>query len=358
MSTILIRDSLRKTVEMQSGGLQTVIYTNKGQPSFVNIIEKYDLSEISTELSGVHPAFKIGDEIKDIIMIGTYQGVVQNGELLSLPNKEPTQGYTYDQYLNIARNSAIGCHVMTNAEWSAIALKCQKNNTQSYGNTYNGRSAGDAELYGIRVDGKPLGSTTETGRAVTFTGSGPSEWRHNKEYNGISDLVGNNDEFVSGLRLLNGEFQVLKNNDAALQSSDLTELSKSWMAIDGRTGDLIIPNGIGTTATSVKFSNSGKAAYTLVLPQWYSFFEIKNPSDIPVLAPALKVLQALCLYPLLNNITSPIGTMGLNSSGERLSLRGGRWDVGGAGGIFRCSFNSLRSSLAGSNCVRPAYFNI
>ena len=43
MTTILIKDALRQSVEAASGGLQTVLYTAKGQPSFMNIIEKFDM---------------------------------------------------------------------------------------------------------------------------------------------------------------------------------------------------------------------------------------------------------------------------------------------------------------------------
>ena len=44
--TILIKDSLRQSVEVASGGLQTVLYTAKGQPTYMNIIQKYDMSTI------------------------------------------------------------------------------------------------------------------------------------------------------------------------------------------------------------------------------------------------------------------------------------------------------------------------
>ena len=50
MSTILIKDSLRQAVEAASGGLQTVLYTAKGQPTFMNIIEKFDMSTIDSSL--------------------------------------------------------------------------------------------------------------------------------------------------------------------------------------------------------------------------------------------------------------------------------------------------------------------
>ena len=41
--TILIKDSLRQSVEAASGGEQTVLYTTKGQPTYMNIIQKFDL---------------------------------------------------------------------------------------------------------------------------------------------------------------------------------------------------------------------------------------------------------------------------------------------------------------------------
>ncbi|WFL59424.1 hypothetical protein P8T61_10425, partial [Klebsiella pneumoniae] len=56
--TILIQDSLRRAVEAASGGAQTVLYTSAGDPSFVNIIPKFDVSTIDASLgSGTHPAF-------------------------------------------------------------------------------------------------------------------------------------------------------------------------------------------------------------------------------------------------------------------------------------------------------------
>ncbi|MFY0838400.1 hypothetical protein ACA371_28910, partial [Klebsiella pneumoniae] len=58
MSTIIIKDTLRQSVEAASGGAQTVLYTAKGQPSFVNIIPKVTIESIDPSLgTGTHPAF-------------------------------------------------------------------------------------------------------------------------------------------------------------------------------------------------------------------------------------------------------------------------------------------------------------
>ena len=64
--TILIKDSLRQSVEAASGGEQTVLYTAKGQPTYMNIIQKFDLSTIDASLSGIHPAFIVNGVEKPV----------------------------------------------------------------------------------------------------------------------------------------------------------------------------------------------------------------------------------------------------------------------------------------------------
>ena len=66
MTTILIKDKLRQSVEVASGGLRTVLYTTTGQPTFMNIVEKFLLSDIDASLPAtVHPAFIINGVEKD-----------------------------------------------------------------------------------------------------------------------------------------------------------------------------------------------------------------------------------------------------------------------------------------------------
>ncbi|MDE4663436.1 hypothetical protein PXW78_27055, partial [Klebsiella pneumoniae] len=85
MATILIKDRLRQSVEAASGGLQTIVYTKKGQPCFMNVLAKFDLSEVDSSLSGTHPAFIVDDKEFSQILIGTYQMRVIDGEMVSQP---------------------------------------------------------------------------------------------------------------------------------------------------------------------------------------------------------------------------------------------------------------------------------
>ncbi|WP_335961606.1 hypothetical protein [Acinetobacter haemolyticus] len=353
--TILIKDSLRQSVELASGGLQTVLYTAKGQATYMNIIQKYDMSTIDPSLSGTHPAFIVDGVEKPEIFIGTYQGRIVNGELLSLPNVDPTVSTNYDNFLTAARACGNGHHLITNAEWSAVALQCYKNNTQPMGNSYYGRSSQDPLLIGRRADGLNPGNTSGSPR--TLTGSGPVQWRHNGKENGIADLSGNVWEWNSGMRIFNGEIQVIADNNASKLAIDLGAASTEWKAIDGETGNLVTPNGSGTTAGTIKYANGGTADYTI---NGGSFGAIRNLSTTkPVTAAALARLKALCLYPHTENTASYNGDyFAKTMTDERLPIRGGSWNNAAVAGVFALRLFDARSNAPTSVGARPAFVNL
>lgn len=353
--TILIKDSLRQSVELASGGLQTVMYTAKGQPTYMNIIQKYDMSSIDASLSGTHPAFIVDGVEKPEIFIGTYQGRIVNGELLSLPNVEPSHSTNYDNFLTAARACGNGHHLITNAEWSAVALQCYKDNTQPLGNTYYGRSSEDPLLIGRRADGLNPGNTS--GSARTLTGSGPVQWRHNGKENGIADLSGNVWEWNSGMRIFNGEIQVIADNNASKLAINLGAASTEWKAIDGETGNLVTPDGSGTTVGTIKYADGGTADYTI---NGGSSGAIRNLSTTkPVTAAALARLKALCLYPHTENTASYNGDyFGKSMTGETLPIRGGYWYHAAAAGVFALYLRYARSSTVTTVGARPAFVNL
>ena len=69
--TISAPDSLRASVEAASGGRQTVLYTALGQPTFLNVIPKFNGPDVDAGLpAGVHPAFVVnGVEKKELFLI-------------------------------------------------------------------------------------------------------------------------------------------------------------------------------------------------------------------------------------------------------------------------------------------------
>lgn len=349
MTTIFVKDDLRASVEAATGGQCTVLYTASGAPSYMRIIPKFNVQDIDASLgTGVHPAFIVGGVEKSEIFIGQYQGIVKNGELLSLPGVDPSASANYDAFVGYARANGAGWHAISNQEWSAIALWCWKNSFMPRGNSNYGNSSDAAWEQGRRQDGVAPG--TASGTARTLTGSGPASWRHDNTPAGIADLNGNIWEWCTGMRINAGEINIIANNDAALNATDLSAGSAAWKAIDGSTGALVAPG----SANTVKYATSGTTNYTLVRASGTSFEGMTNPGGTPVGAAALQILKQHGLYPIAG---SGLGGDGfwVDVTAERLPFRGGGWDSGALDGVFALYVIYARSLVALSFGSRPAF---
>lgn len=253
--------ALKLAVEAETNGEQTIIFTEKGQPSFMYKLAKFDMSTVNAAWSGTHPAFIVDGVEKDYIYIGVYSGVLKNGEIVSQPNQDPRLPLsTLDQQKNITACGA-GFHMMSFDEWAAIALLCRTNSWFPFGIT-------DASL-----GYSPFGGPNEKGRSLPnsahiYTGSGTVNFRHNLSYTGISDLVGNVHERQVGCRLVNGELHIIDPSLAKNPANDLSRNSSLWKAIDASTGALIERSYVGdldlgtyipTTTNSLRFGLNANA---------------------------------------------------------------------------------------------------
>ncbi|MFG1172179.1 hypothetical protein AAFN90_00935 [Erwiniaceae bacterium CAU 1747] len=362
--TILIKDSLRRAVETASNGSQTVLYTVSGVPSFVNIIPKFNLQDISDEIgSGVHPAFVINGKTVPEIFVGTYAGSLINGQLVSRPDVPQITRVSYDDGITYARAAGPGWHRMTNIEFSAIGLMCNKLGVYPRGNTNYGRSSDNISEVGRRVDGMKPG--TESGVGTILNGSGPVAWRHNGEYAGISDLAGNIWESVSGLRFCAGEIQIMADNNAASSSVDNGVTSTAWRAISGADGSLLTPtftgsivggNYVATTAGSVRVGDSPAGGYVLKYGDNISFSTVKDISTSPISAAATQLLKRHMLLPL-NGLATNDGVF-YQQGMESAPLRGGSFSNGDSGGLNALLANRGRNSMISENSgLRPVYYN-
>lgn len=356
MTTILIKDSLRQAVEAASAGKQTVIYTPKGQPSFVTIFPKVELSTLNSDLSGTHPAFIINGVEYDQIMIGTYQGTIIDGELVSQPWAQPTTGNTIANYRSATVASGAGCHLMTLPEWGLVAAM-DNLGLQTFGNNSSGASANDSSL---------KGSVIPDSSSMIYTGSGPTEFRLNQEYNQVSDLVGNRFQICDGVRFLDGEIQVVTNNDGAQSGYDLGLTSSNWRAINGQTGALIAPTGTGTintdydatTSNSVKLASAsspvdyGISDLQLAEPKLYGTNQIQTA--------ALNVLRALGVFTISPTCTPRGFTTSLQENKDVRWYRSGSPNHAGYASLNSVFTNSYigdsASFTAEGGTVRPCYY--
>lgn len=238
MVDILIKDELRASVEAASKGKQTVLYTAKGQPNYMNIVEKFgnDVYGAVDGMGAIHPAFYKNNLEIDVIYVGTYTGNIVNGELLSLP---------YEQQKNItnslveiaiaARACGAGFHLMSAKERSAVMYRGMVDGGYNRGNTNNGQ---DIVGHKGTLD-NPLGW-------ATLTGSGGYTWTHDGSITGICDVAGNRWEFVTGMRVMGDEIQ-FQDNTVSYAHSDINSLlNEGWYAMDATSGDFLTPTSTGT----------------------------------------------------------------------------------------------------------------
>jgi hypothetical protein len=237
--------------------------------------------------------------------------------------------------------------MMSNAEWGYVQAWCMANSYQPRGNTNLGRAYDRTLEVGTRPEAINPGVASGHGR--TFTGSGPNTWKHNGMEFGIADLVGNVWEWCSGMRLVDGEIQIIPNNDIAASTS-LTDNSASstlWKAILA-DGSLVAPG----TADTLKLHSTAPFLRTTTNNGAISSFTWNNvTADVTV--PDL--LKQLALFP---NTSSHIGSLWFNSSGERLPRRGGSRSNADNAGLSALSLNDARSYVITSLGFRPAFVEL
>lgn len=327
-------------------------YDDKEMPSVMVYIPKFRLCDVlSTEDTSVHPAFRVNGVEIDGFWVGKYQTTHYNGRAYSLPGENPANTATLDTFVSYNRAKGAKFHEITNAEWAAIALWCHKNGSEPYGNNNYGKDTRETLYRAIPTSHESDGRT-----ARVATGTGPVTWSHDGTVEGIWDLNGNVWEWCTGLRLVNGEVQIIKDNDASEPTCDLSAGSAAWKAIKADTGELVTPDSSGTTAGTVKLdyvSNKWKYVTTITSSadsgRGCQFKDIT--CDTGVGAAAQLLLQALALLPdtaltqegVIDTTYGSDYFYANNAQAERCLVRGGGWNRGSIAGVFCAGLSNPRS---------------
>jgi sulfatase modifying factor 1 len=306
-----------------------VVFDNAGKPSIMVRFDKFKISDYLPGCSdAVHPMFIIDGEEVDEIYISQFHNIIINGRAYSLPFMPPATNITLEQAAAACFAKGEGWHLLTVAEHAGLILESQFKNTPPHGNTNWGSDFRHPEEKGILYD-----------KGKTLTGSGPDTWTHDHTPYGVHDVASNVLEWIAGLRLLNGEPQLIDNNDAA-NKIDTSEKSPLWkpITIDGKT---------------VKFSTAGDEL-KLTTEEAGKGWDGCPWSDLEIEIEVPEIMKALALCPPSGKEWP--GWVFADTNGERLPFRGGGWDYTTGAGLPALSLFHPRSHSNGNLGFRAAYY--
>jgi len=356
--TIVATDGYRKAIEDASGGRNTVIYDDQGNPNIMVVIPRFNCEDINDAVlaktgvdmqlgTGTHPAFKTNGVDRGEILIAKYLASSgDNGGCSVIGGVQPRTSVNYDTAKLLCTNKGENWHMMSVHEWAAIALWSLANGTVPRGNTNYGRSHENKWETAMRLGGNTPGDTA--GTASSDTGSGPAAWAHDHGEFGVQDLVGNVWEWLDQMRMEEGRIITTLDNDPTIAEENwyphTAYFDSTSSALVGDVGSPVL-NSVITNRNGL-IGDDGHEAY---MSNGLISSVLKDASYV-----GNEVLRRLLVE--YAGVTGPTGALYVRNYGNRFPMRGGSWYHGSSAGLGALTLHNARTIASGSVGFRPAYF--
>lgn len=332
------------------GANNKVIFDDTGMPSIMYGLPKMKYSDIITGgTDEVLPFWVVDGEEKNTIWVSKFLNIVENDRAYSLAGKLPRAYITFDQALAACRKKGSGWHLNQTGIFGAINLLSQKLGTVPHGNTNYGKDYYKPYEKGIQPQG-------EANR--TLTGSGEPTWYHNHDMSGIADICGNLWEWTGGMRLMDGEIQIIPYGNSMKIDCDMSANSTLWKAImpdgtlvePGTAGTLKV-DGTGATNftprinTSVNYQTTGEGGGNI------DFKSLKAADGVNI----PNLLIAMGLFPE-ESATYGGDRFYMRNHGERLPVRGSAFNSTSNSGASALYLSAVRSHSGNDIGFRSAFY--
>lgn len=330
------------------GGNNRVIFDDLGKPSIMVLVPKMKYSDVITGGAQETMPWWIVDGVEKNIWVSKYINTVVNDRAYSLALKDPKCYIDFDQAVAACRKKGQGWHLNQNGIFAALNLWCMKNGFIPRGNTNWDASYEKAWERGMNtyIDGKHKGGRTAAG-------SGPVTWNHDGTPAGIADLCGNTWEWVSGLRIVDGEIQIIPYGNSMKLTCNMGANSTEWKAIMP-DGTLVEPGTAGTLHYDVQggklvINTSTSVKSTPNIP--FGSLAAQSGVNIPQIAVAAGIIK---------DTAATYGSSGhqqyVNTEGERLPFRGSCFFNTSYGGAAALVLSGPRTGSNSFISLRSAYY--